>query len=91
MTFCFFFFSSVVFKQFGVSVLLDPVWNTDNLQCCTKTFRAVLKLVHSANMPFPPEKIAANETVFLTVVKSLSKEDLSEHVRHMLSRDTPFV
>jgi hypothetical protein len=36
--------------QFGVSVLLDPIWNIDNFQHCTKTFWAVFKLLQCPDM-----------------------------------------
>jgi len=58
--------------QFGMLVLLDPVWNIDNFQHCTKTltFWAVFKLLQYP----PPEKLLANRAVFLNVMETLSRD-----------------
>jgi hypothetical protein len=77
--------------QFGVSALLDPTWDIENLRYCSKTFRAVFKLLCSPKPPLPPERTVANRSVFLTVVNALTKEDLSGHVHHMLSTNSTVV
>jgi hypothetical protein len=71
--------------QFGASALLDPTWDIDNLRRCSKPFRAVFKLLCAPELSIVPARRVANHSVFLTVVNTLTREDLTEHVNHMLS------
>ena len=76
--------------QFGVCVLLDPVWDIDKITHCSKTFRAVFKLLCVSDTPILDIVRAPNARVFKTVVETLSRTELSDHVE-WLSEVTPTI
>lgn len=65
--------------QFGVSVLLDPSWDINNMSRCTKTFRAVLSKLCTSR---PAER--GNEEVLKAVVGVLSGEQFSPYFAQLL-------
>ena len=72
-----------MFLQFGIVVLLDPIWDIDQLSTLTKTFWKVFKGI----IAFPPGSRCTHEIyvmVVRTVIHVLACRNLDDYLDQFL-------
>jgi hypothetical protein len=66
-------------NQFGVNVIMDPVWDINNIVQCSKTYCAVFKLLCMWKKPE-----ASDEKLFQLISNILSCDGLKNNIEELI-------
>jgi hypothetical protein len=66
-------------NQFSVNVIMDPVWDINNIVQCSKTYRAVFKLLCTWKKPE-----VSDERLFQLIGNILSCDSLKNNIEELI-------